>query len=112
MRLVLQIPPHLLAGVQRSCQVFCARLTPPLSSNEICLTMTFVGSIKAILCSMPRETNFSCHLLCPSVLCRKTRETKSQTTAHDGEAVLLLASITCWKNHGEPESPGAALQHP
>lgn len=65
-----------------------AGLMPLLSSNEIWLTMIQMGSIKPkllILCCMPRETDFPCHILCPSaVLCRRTAETKSQTTAHDG----------------------------
>lgn len=50
---------------------------------------------------------------CVLLSCAGRQEKQNPKQLHmTGEAVLLLASITHWKNHGEPESSGAALQHP
>ena len=96
-------------GVQRSCQVFSARLLcwPRCSPlNETWLTAMSPGSTKLklpVLCCTPRETDFSCRLLC-----WRRAEKKSHTIAHDGGAALLLASVTRWKNHLKPGCLGCS----
>lgn len=98
-------PPHLLIGMRRSCQVSSARLLrwPSCSPlNRTWLTAMLTGSTKPkllILCCTPRETAFSCHLLC-----WRRAETKSQTIAHDRES-----SAPAYFGHAPEESPGARM---